>query len=74
MVQWGLDGGGAMMGLCRVVAPSDTAVASMADLVKGFASSNTPEMGWRKEVMVTFGVCAQGAFFGLYQGVVDGGG
>jgi hypothetical protein len=38
MVQWRLDGGRAMMGLCRVVASSDAVVASMEGLVRGFAS------------------------------------
>jgi hypothetical protein len=46
----------------------------MAVLVRGFASGFTPEMGLRIEVDVISGVCAQDAFFGLYQGVSDGGG
>jgi hypothetical protein len=38
MVQWGLDDGRAMMDLCRAVASSDTVVALMAGLVRGFTS------------------------------------
>jgi hypothetical protein len=31
-------------------------------------------MGWQKEMVVTTEFYAQGIFFGLYQGVGDGGG
>jgi hypothetical protein len=38
MVQWGLDGGRARMDSGRAVASSDTMVALMVGLVRGFTS------------------------------------
>jgi hypothetical protein len=38
MAQWGLNGGRALMDMCRVVALSSAMVALMVGLVRGFAS------------------------------------
>jgi hypothetical protein len=63
VAQWSLDGGRAMMDSCKAVAP-----AGARGGVDGRSGERLRlEMGWRKEVEVTSGVCAQGAFFGLYQ-------
>jgi hypothetical protein len=59
---------------CRVEASSDVVVASMASPERGGASVKHPGEGCaEREVEVISGASAQGAFFGMYQGVGDGG-
>jgi hypothetical protein len=54
----------------RVEASSDVAVASMQSLERGDASVEHLEEGYvEREVEVISKACAQGAFFGIYQGL-----
>jgi hypothetical protein len=58
---------------CRVEASSDVMVASMASLERGSTSVEYLEEDVERKVEVISKACAQGAFFGMYQGVGDGG-
>jgi hypothetical protein len=48
MAHRSLDGGRAMMGSCRVVAPSNAVATSMAGWWEASPRANTPKMGWQK--------------------------
>jgi hypothetical protein len=72
VVQRGLGDGCAKMNSRRAGAPSGVMVASMASLVRGFASIFQPGVGSAdKGVEVTSKACAPGTFFGYHQGVHD---
>jgi hypothetical protein len=73
--QWDFGVGCGLMDSCRVVAPSDAMVVSIARLESGFTLIKHPGEGYaEREVEVTSGAYAQGDFSGFYQGVGDGGG
>jgi hypothetical protein len=70
VVQWGLGDGCVKMNSHRAGAPSGVMVASMASLVRGFATIFQPGVGSAdRGVKVTSEACAQGTFFGYHQGM-----
>jgi hypothetical protein len=72
MAQRGLGDGCAKMNSRRADAPSGAVVASMASLVRGFASIFHPGIGSAdRRVEVTSKACAQGAFFGYHREIRD---
>jgi hypothetical protein len=73
VVQWGLGDGCAKMDSCWVGTLSGAMVASMASLVRGFASVLHPGVVLvGRGVEVTSRACAQDTYFGYHRGVRDG--
>jgi hypothetical protein len=72
-VLWGFGVGCGLVDSRRVEASSNVTMVSMASLERGGALVEYLEEGVERKVEVISEACAQGAFFGMYQGVGDGG-